>query len=363
MLSEIRQIFQRKKQRPFQLFQIESSLDCSLACVMCPWTEIRSPGAMMSWETFMRIAQYLEQTASVDFTGGGEPLKNPNLVAMTRAAKEAGCEVGFSTNGVRLTREIAEQMVKNQLDWISFSVDAASAHLYESIRQGARYEVVIGNMAILRDVKREMGSQLPRMMMVYVMMTGEQENYHELPQFIDLAHQLGVEQVIAKNLDVILKDGDDSRRTFSHDDAVINPAQNAIEEAKKHALALGLGLRLYNSIPQEQTICEHYPLTNLFFNWEGYVSPCITLSYAEERIFNGERVHTPCQRFGNIRDEDLMAIWEKPAYRAFRQRFEARQNAERQATLDHLLGGASESSERMPPAPEGCQTCYYLYGI
>lgn len=317
----------------------------------------------MSWETFLRIAQYLDQTASVDFTGGGEPLKNPNLAEMTRVAKEAGCEVGFSTNGVRLTREIAEQLVKYQLDWISFSVDAASAYLYESIRQGARYEVVLGNIEILRDVRREAGSQLPRMMMVYVMMTGEQENYHELPQFVNLAHQLGVEQIIAKNLDVILKDSDDQRKTFSHNDTVANPAQDAIEEAKKRALGLGLSLRLYNTVPQEQTICEHYPLTNLFINWEGYVSPCITLSYAEERIFNGERVHAPCQRFGNIREESLLSIWEKPAYRAFRQRFEARLNAERQATLDHLLGGATASSVAMPPAPEGCRTCYYLYGI
>lgn len=362
MISEIRQIFQRMKQRPFQLFQIESSLDCSLACVMCPWTEIRSPGAMMSWEMFMHIAPYLDQTTSVDFTGGGEPLKNPNLVEMTRVAKEAGCEVGFSTNGVRLTREIAEQLVKHQLDWISFSVDAASAPLYESIRQGARYEAVVGNIAMLRDVKQETGSPLPRMMMVYVMMTGEQENYHELPQFVELAHQLGVEQIIAKNLDVILKDSDDQRKTFSHGGSV-NLTQNAIEEAKKRASTLGVSLRLYNTVPKEQTICEHYPLTNLFFNWEGYVSPCITLSYAEERIFYGERVHAPCQRFGNIRDENLSEIWKKTAYRAFRQRFEARLSVERRATLDHLLGGTAESSAKMPPAPESCQTCYYLYGI
>ena len=45
-------------------------------------------------------------------------------------------------------------------------------------------------------------------MRVFVMM---RENYLELPGLIDLAAQLGVARVIAKNLDVILRSGDDGR--------------------------------------------------------------------------------------------------------------------------------------------------------
>jgi hypothetical protein len=268
-------------------------------------------------------------------------------------------------------------LVDLELDWISFSVDAATPELYERIRRGARFEHITGNIAGLSEIIRSRGAgtpgaakpgvakpsvALPRLMMVYVMMTGEMENYHELPQFVELAHSLGVSQVIAKNLDVILKDGDDARRIFSHEGAPDARAQAAIRAAQTRAAELDVGLRLYALRPNEAAVCEHDPLRSLFFNWEGYISPCITLSYAEERIFNGERVHVPCQRFGNILDEPLESIWKWAEYRHFRQQFDDRLKAEQHATVDLLLGGR-EDDRVMPPAPEGCRTCYYLYGI
>jgi MoaA/NifB/PqqE/SkfB family radical SAM enzyme len=198
-------------------------------------------------------------------------------------------------------------------------------------------------------------------MAVFVMM---RENYEELPAYIDLAHQLGIGQVIAKHLDVILKQEDDTRRLFSHDG---QPHQVNLEpvlaEARQRAAKLGVGLRLYAVQPQELAMCEQNPLRNLFFSWAGYVSPCITLSYAENRVFNGQQQVVPCQRFGNIKDEPLEQIWQKVAYQAFRRPFEARVRLERQATINALIGNGEEQPGEKPKAPDGCQSCYYLYGI
>lgn len=363
MIQKLSQVFHKKTQRPFNLIQIEPSLECTLDCVMCPWSELRPKEANMSWETFTRIMPYLPLATSVDLTGGGEPFRNPRLLDMVQAAKQAGCEVGYSTNGTRLLPEVSKRIIDLGQDWISFSVDAASAELYQSIRRGARFQDVVENIAALRDLKAARGSRTPRMMMVFVMMVGDQQNYHELPAFIELAHSLGVEQVVAKNLDVILKDGDDERRFFSHAEEPEQEIMGALGEARRRARQLGVGLRFYALRPQEVTICEHNPLRSVFITWEGLISPCITLAYAENRIFDGRRVLVPCQRFGDIRSEDLRAVWEKPEYQAFRAYYEARLNTEQQATLDHLLGGPVESDLTLPPAPEGCQTCYYLYGI
>lgn len=361
MRNQLRSLLNSRR-RPFRLFQIEASLDCSLECVMCPWLEMRASGAMMSWGTFSRIVESFHLTESVDLTGGGEPTKNPLLPEMAAAAKAAGCETGFSTNGNRLGRPLAEQLVDLGLDWISFSVDAATPQLYERIRRGAHFEHIIGNIAGLNELIHDRGAPGPRLMMVYVMMTGETENFHELPQFIELAHSLGVSQVIAKNLDVIVKDGDDARRIFSHEETPERRAQEAIEAARARAKTLGVGLRLYAMRPVERAICEHDPLHSLFFNWEGYVSPCITLSYAEDRVFNGERVHAPCQRYGNICEEPFESIWKRADYRCFRKQLDDRLKTEQHAAVDVLLGGAAEGVS-MPPAPEGCRTCYYLYGV
>jgi MoaA/NifB/PqqE/SkfB family radical SAM enzyme len=361
--KKLNRLFQGKNSRPYKLFQIEASLECNLECVMCPWNEMRPPQANMAWETFARLIPYLELAEGVDLTGGGEPLKNPHLVEMVQAAHQAGCEVGFSTNGVRLTPQMAERLIQAGLDWVSFSVDAASAELYERIRYGAKFAMITEHIAALRDLKRRRGLDHLRLMMVIVLMTGDHQNYHELPEYVELAHRLGVDQVIAKNLDVIIKPGDDARRVFSHDVPPSSTLEQALQAAQQKAQALGVQLRVYSMQPNELTICDHNPLRSIFINHAGDLSPCITLTYAEERVFDGQRLLVPCQRFGNICQEDLLDIWNKPAYRQFRQRYEARLQVERQATLDRLLGGPEAADLTLPPAPEGCQTCYYLYGV
>lgn len=328
---------------------------------MCPWLGIHTSDKLLSMDTFSKIVPFLEQTNEVDFTGGGEPLINPDLPEMVRTAKQAGCEVGFSTNGSLLTPDLSEYFTDLPLDWISFSFDAATPETYHRIRQGSSYDNVIRNIAALRDFKSQRDSVFPKMMMVFVMMTGSHENYHELPEYIDLAHSLGVEQVIAKNLDVITKDGDIERGLFSHDGQYLPEVEDIREAARKRADELGIGLRLYELQPRQQVICEQRPIHNLYINYAGYVSPCITLSYAEDRFFNGERVHVPCQIMGNINDEALDVIWNKPDYKAFRKLYENRKQREQETLMQAVMGGDGELS--LPEAPQSCQTCYYLYGI
>lgn len=360
MLDKLGNFFQPKPRKPYKLFQIEPSLECNLECVMCPWSGLRPDEAQMSWGTFTRIAEYFHLAQGVDLTGGGEPTIHPRLPDMVRAAKEAGCEVGFSTNGTLLDPGLAEALVSLGQDWISFSVDAATPQTYERIRQGAEFETVMRNIETLRDVKNARRSKAPKMMMVFVMM---HENFHELPIYVDLARELGIEQIIFKNLDVILKDGDDERRLFSHHGPPPADVAPIIAEAQQRARKSGISLRLYALQPQELTICEQDPLHSLFFNWAGYVSPCITLSYAEDRVFDGKRHFVPCQRFGDINHEPLEQIWDKIAYQEFRRPYEIRLRLERQATINVLIGSEEAESPEVPPAPAVCRTCYYLYGV
>jgi MoaA/NifB/PqqE/SkfB family radical SAM enzyme len=360
MFEKLGGLFQGKRRRPYRLFQVEPSLECNLECVMCPWAELHSGAGHMAWDTFTRIAAYFHLAQEVDLTGGGEPATHPRLADMVRAAKEAGCQVGFSTNGTLLDPGLSGTLVSLGQDWISFSVDAATAETYERIRQGAEFEAVMRNIEALRDIKAARHSKVPKMMLVFVMM---RENFHELPAYVDLAHELGVEQIIFKNLDVILKDGDDERRLFSHGGDPVAGLEPVIAEARRRADQSGIGLRLYALQPHELAMCEQNPLQNIFFNWAGYVSPCITLSYAESRVFDGVRHHVPCRRFGNINDESLEQIWDGAAYREFRQIYETRLRLEQQATVSLLMGSPEGEPPEWPPAPEECRICYYLHGV
>lgn len=328
---------------------------------MCPWLDLHTDAKLLSQETLTNILPYLPLAGEVDLTGGGEPLVNPLLAEMVLAAKQAGCEVGFSTNGTLLTPQLSKTLIQMGLDWISFSFDAANPETYHRIRQGSSFDNVVGNIQTMQESKIQLGSAIPRVMMVFVMMTGPNENFRELPDYVDLAYSLGASQVIAKNLDVIVKDGDYERSVFSHAGRPRDDVVAVRERAMKRSEELGIGLRLYELQPRQQVMCEQRPVNNLYINWAGDVSPCITLSYASSRVFNGERVSVPCQIYGNLNQDSLDVIWSKPDYVAFRGVYQERLRQEQESLMQTILGG--EGEVLLTPAPEGCQTCYYLYGV
>lgn len=332
---------------------------CNLRCIMCPWPALRPP-ADMAWTTYQRLTPYLSLVQELDLTGGGESLLHTRLLDMILLGKSAGCVVGFSTSAVLLRPDVAYDLVLAGLDWIAYSVDGATPGTYESIRVGARFQSVLDNIQAMEEAKRVRRSSTPHTMLFFVMM---RQNFHELPQMVELAHRLGIEHMVVKNLDVILKEGDDERSLFGGEEyASPSELPRILDETRRLAARYRLPLRIYPLQPKESAVCEQNPLTNLFINWEGYVSPCITLAYAQRQYFGGRWHEIQRRRFGNINVEELPQIWQKGEYQQFRAVFHARLKT----WLDAALGSVSEALHdqgglALPPAPEGCRTCSYLY--
>jgi MoaA/NifB/PqqE/SkfB family radical SAM enzyme len=349
MLRQLRS-FPRPETRPFKLLQIEPTMR---------WPEFRASKADMSRDTFAHISRYFSLTEGIDLTGGGEPLLHPELMPMIEAGKAGGCSVGFNTNGVLINSELAGKLVALDVDWIAYSVDAATPQTYEAIRRGAKFNQVLDNIAAVKEAKEKRGGSRPLTMIVFVMM---RDNIFELPTMIDLASQMGIDHVIAKNLDVILKEDDENRRIFTSSGAPPPvEAKRAIAEAQARAKRHDLIMRVYNLQPEELAICDQDPVHTLFVNWEGWVSPCITLSYAKKRIFCGNPIELPIHRFGNVNDEELPDIWNKTAYQEFRRVFEGRSREVHRAKLKD--NARSPKPSALPPAPAVCQACHYLYNL
>lgn len=339
-------------------------MNCNLNCCMCPWTGLHKASSDMEWEVFAAIARYFQDTEEVDLTGGGEPLLHPRLEEMVRMAKASGCVVGFSTNATLLGPEKAGRISEADLDWIAYSVEGATAETYEKIGVGASFKRVIENIAELQRLKEKRGTGKPKTMLFFVMM---KENIQELPAVIEMAYSLGIDHVVAKNLDVILKEGDERKRVFKHpgEGEIDFNVSQAVKEAQRKAEELKLPFRVYELFPAERSICEQDPLNTLFVAWDGSVSPCINLSHIQAGYFDGRWQTRPTRRFGNIVDEPLAAIWEKAGYREFRKIFQERRDCSSGSVAELFaphLQGYGEASD-WPAPPRGCKTCYYLYGV
>jgi MoaA/NifB/PqqE/SkfB family radical SAM enzyme len=348
--------------RPFGAFQIEISSRCNLKCVMCPVTVLAEhwPARDMSWETFGRIAEAFERTKWVYLQGWGEPLLHRRVFDMIARAKRAGCRVGFTTNGTRLTRANGARLLELGLDLVAVSIAGASAATHEAIRVGSDFARLIENLRRFLQLRRERGSTRPKVEVFYLMTSA---NFAELPRAVELAAELGADELVATNLDYVITAGLDELRAYSS----APPARaygDALEEAHRVSRRTGIAFRPHRLQFAEMAVCDLNPLRILFVSADGGVSPCVYTSPLGRseipRVFEGLPLEVPVVCFGNVNDQPLMQIWEGAAYREFRQRF-ARRVAGASAMMLGAAGAAATAEEA--PAPDACRSCPKLYGV
>ncbi len=348
--------------RPFEALQVEITARCNLKCVMCPVTVLADhwPARDMAWETFERIAGAFERAKWIYLQGWGEPLLHRRVFDMIARAKSAGCRVGFTTNGTRLTRANGARLLDLGLDLIAISIAGASATIHEKIRVGSDFAKLTENLQQFLRLRHERGNTRPKVEVFYLMTSA---NLAELPRAVELAADLGADELVATNLDYVITAGLDALRPYSG--SLPAPAYaEAIEEARRVARTTGIAFRPYRLQFAEMAVCDLNPLKILFVAADGSVSPCVYTSsmgrMAIPRVFEGRPFEVQVVSFGNVNDHPLMNIWEDAAYRAFRGRF-ARRAALASAMRLGLAGSAvlPEAS----PAPHACHTCSKLYGV
>jgi radical SAM protein with 4Fe4S-binding SPASM domain len=187
--------------RPLKI-EMDITNQCNIRCVMCSFSDpiIGSRKRKdVSKETFLRWADEMFSWATqVGLLFGAEPTLNPNLLSFVRIAKEFRVpNVYFSTNAMKLTPALTGDLIEAGLDEINVSLDAGKKMTFERIRRGAKWDTVVGNLKSLRDQKVTRGLSRPRLHLSFVMM---RSNVQELPQFIELAGELGAEVVYFSHL-------------------------------------------------------------------------------------------------------------------------------------------------------------------
>lgn len=357
------------RERRWRLLQLETSIACNLNCIMCPWKKVRRQqhkAGDLSENVWKAIRPCLPETQSIDFSGGGEPLLQPKLAEWIGEASAAGCETGFLTNGIILDREKIDRYLQAGLDWIGFSVDGATAEIYEKIRKGSDFQKVCNNITAVSNLR---DGKTPRIRINFVLMS---ENCHQVEDIVRLAAELGVDQVNFKQCDVVRGEHGRGYGLFeSKETRKVHRLKNALNKARRLAKKLGIETTAFSFVPDELPVCAQDPRDSLFIRHDGHVAPCINLANGGPSTFLGKDVTIPTVYYGRLPEQDLLEMWETESCRFYRKRFE-----QRSKTYDAVIAGSSfEASlikleetltaarEAMPEAPKGCMVCHYLYDI
>jgi radical SAM protein with 4Fe4S-binding SPASM domain len=304
--------------------QIEPVGQCNLRCKMCA-IQFRQDGppygplAFMDFEKFTRIIDQFVNIEELHLQGLGEPMMHPRFFDMIAYATEKGIRVSTNSNLTLLNDRRAELCVTSGLATLHVSIDGASAETYELIRVRAHFERVVHNLERLLAVRDRLGSKLPHLILVAVVM---RQNLHELPALVRLAYQWSMEKMFVQHL--CHDFGESSLPTHYRPMRDFIQAQTLLEEdpqrieyyfgaARRTAKELGVDLRLPSTRRRLHqpgtpgpTRCN-WPWKGAYISYQGYAMPCCMVS-TPDRI-----------NFGNIAEQGIEETWNSAPYQAFRE--------------------------------------------
>jgi MoaA/NifB/PqqE/SkfB family radical SAM enzyme len=320
--------------------KIETTTRCNLACRFCghTWGAARNlgiehlpegenfdkeflracarSGKHLSREDFQRIADQFPCMTRLDIQGMGEPLLNPNFSDILDFGRKRDVEIQFFTNATLLTLELARKIVTSHVSEISISLDGTTAGTYEMIRPGAVFQKVVDNIHTLCEVKKQKKAEKP---IVRIAMVVTSFNMHQLPHLVELASQLGADQVVATQFKCISPD----LASWTCDPIELAAG---IEEGRKKAHELSIPLRIEFAINpsnhQSQNITgkakaiKHsqrkkascfWPWFSVNINIDGYLTPCAYVPLHEG------------WNLGNVLDRPFKDLWNAEPYQKLRQ--------------------------------------------
>ncbi|MFC2061719.1 radical SAM protein [Elusimicrobiota bacterium] len=145
-------------------YELDMTNICNNNCPFCFGFHNREeiPGTMHKEKAFEIIDQIRDFGGrGLTFTGGGEPLCNPDTVETIKYAKEKGMDIGFISNGMLLDKEMGKSLVENCM-WIRISLDAGSSKVYEKTHgmNGDTFEKVLENTELLVNLKNELDKEI-----------------------------------------------------------------------------------------------------------------------------------------------------------------------------------------------------------
>ena len=262
--------------------------------------------------TYAQFLHMMDQFPGLHYanaTGEGSSFCNPGFPAMLKWLYEHDIYV----TAIDSFAVITEAQMRHLIDYVKkvpVSLDGATKEIYESVRVGAHFEEVVGNLQRFAKLRNECGSPTPEL--TYRMIFFK-HNWMDVPKYPAL-----VERLLPKK-----REGDDGLMEFAAllefsqtKDWVVELSQEIIEETEANARQRGLRCvwshashRPEDKRPNNQCAAPAEPYIDI----RGNVLSCCAVLQTLQRPF------LEAHAFGNVRTQSFRDIWDSPRYREFRR--------------------------------------------
>jgi mycofactocin biosynthetic radical S-adenosylmethionine protein MftC len=130
----------------------ELTYACNLSCVHCLSSSGRRDPRELSTAECKAVIDELErmQVFYVNI-GGGEPTVRPDFWELVDYATAHHVGVKFSTNGVKITPEVARRLAASDYVDVQISLDGATAEVNDAVRGAGSFELAVSAVGRLAD--------------------------------------------------------------------------------------------------------------------------------------------------------------------------------------------------------------------
>ena len=188
ILNEI-EIYQKKiilKSKPRSITVVLTN-KCNLKCIMCDVWKNSWYMNKKQTEQIKSIMPYLEYIT----WHGGEVFLHDSFWELFEYAHKNNVEQEIITNGIL----IEEKMIKKFIDYgiqLTISIDSIKKDIYEKIRIGADFNKII---SVLELFKKYRQIYTDSKMVIKMNVIVDENNYKELGNFVDFAHNFGIDKI------------------------------------------------------------------------------------------------------------------------------------------------------------------------
>ena len=245
---------------------------CNLSCIMCYTINHSEKKRTLVIGDIERVLKECEDhnLPALVVGLGSEPLLYKEIKTVLGTALDAGVmDIFLGTNGVLLTEDLSEYLVRRQVARLEISLDAVSSETYQKIRGKDELDRIEENIKRFIEIRKRHNSELPVLRVCFCV---QELNYKEIEEFRnkwkDKADYIDFQQVLD------FSDVD----SFRDGDKICDSTSGS----------------------SEQPISTHcaYPFNSLNIWSNGNVTPCCTFYAKSEELV-----------LGNIRESTLGELW------------------------------------------------------
>lgn len=187
------------KQRSIKQTRYELSINidesCNLHCPSCRRESIMhvsGPVVDKKIQDIERVLSWLElfdHPIHIVLSGNGDPLASAIIRPLIKKYKPKHNQTfKFFTNGLLIKKHLADASILNNITEFSISVDAGSQLVYENVRLGGSWSVLLENFNYLKSISKNRLTTLN--------FAVQQCNFKDLQNFVDLCKHYNFNAVI-----------------------------------------------------------------------------------------------------------------------------------------------------------------------